>query len=109
MGTGNRVPSINMHEWLTRDTAVSVKGIPDMRPSFDEFTSVVAEAFMVEAGRLRRETTAQDVPGWDSVSHLVLIATIEESFQVRFAMADLQDLTNLGALYERLMRLSPAA
>ncbi|GMU55446.1 MAG: acyl carrier protein [Candidatus Xenobia bacterium] len=49
-------------------------------------------------------TTAQEVPGWDSLAHINLVAAVEEEFRIRFAMAELQKLQNVGemvALIER--------
>jgi acyl carrier protein len=78
------------------------------QPNFDEFAAVVAEVFLAERSQWTRATTAKDVDGWDSVSHLILIATIEEHYGVQFDLADLQNLADLGALHDKVAGLVAA-
>ena len=49
---------------------------------------------------LTPETTADDIDGWDSLSHMNLIAAVELTFKVRFALGELQKLKNVGMLVE---------
>lgn len=44
------------------------------------------------------ELTAKDVDGWDSLSHMMIITKIEEKFNIRFKLRDLNKLKNMGAL-----------
>ena len=43
-------------------------------------------------------TTANDVDGWDSLSHVNLIVTIETVFNIRFSQKELLTLKNVGDL-----------
>ena len=47
---------------------------------------------------LRPETTAPDVPGWDSLANVRFILAIEQAFKVRFAAAESARLKNVGEL-----------
>ena len=38
---------------------------------------------------ISRETTADDVEGWDSMAHINLIVAVEKQFGVKFAAAEL--------------------
>ncbi len=49
---------------------------------------------------LTPETTAADVDGWDSISHMQLIMSVEKSFGMRFSASDLAGLANVGDLLE---------
>jgi acyl carrier protein len=42
--------------------------------------------------------TTTDVAGWDSLSHMVIIAEIEKHFKVRFKLKEINGLTNMGSL-----------
>jgi len=42
------------------------------------------------------ETTAQDVPGWDSQAHITLIVAAEQRFGIRFRTAEFESLRNVG-------------
>ena len=47
---------------------------------------------------LAPETSAGDVPGWDSVSHITLVVAVEQRFGIRFNTADIEELRNVGDL-----------
>ncbi len=44
------------------------------------------------------ETTAKDVPGWDSLGQVNLMFAIEDQFGVQFAGNGLAEFPNVGAL-----------
>jgi len=46
------------------------------------------------------ETTARDVPGWDSLAHISLVVAVEQEFSIKFALAELQSLQNVGEMIE---------
>lgn len=47
---------------------------------------------------LRNETLAYQVPGWDSLSHVLILAAIEKEYRIRFKTAEILQLINLGDL-----------
>jgi acyl carrier protein len=47
---------------------------------------------------LAPETTANDVDGWNSLAHVRLILTVEETFQVSFTAAEVGRVKNVGEL-----------
>ena len=51
---------------------------------------------------LTDETTAADVPGWDSLEHINLMFALEEEFGVQFVGNELAELENIGALKRML-------
>ena len=55
---------------------------------------------------LADETTAADVPGWDSLNHITLIGTVEDEFDVKFAMKDVVGMKNVGELVDKIIELS---
>ena len=44
------------------------------------------------------DLTAKDVDGWDSLTHMAIIVAIEEKFNLKFKLKELNKLTNMGAL-----------
>ena len=46
------------------------------------------------------ETSARDVANWDSLNHVALIMELERSFDIKFALGDLQDLKNIASLIQ---------
>ena len=43
-------------------------------------------------------TTEKDVPGWDSIVHITLVIEVERQFNVKFQMAEIEKLRNVGDL-----------
>jgi acyl carrier protein len=52
-------------------------------------------------------TTAKDVPGWDSIVHITLVIEIECQFNVKFQMAEIEKLRNVGDLMAILAAKRP--
>lgn len=54
------------------------------------------------------DTTADQVPGWDSLSHLNIILAIEKEFNIRFKPYELLKLKNIGELQHLIdQKLNP--
>ena len=47
---------------------------------------------------LSDETTAADIPGWDSLTHINLMFGIEQTFGFQFAGNELAEFKNIGEL-----------
>ena len=67
-------------------------------PVHDELERLFRDVFGNEAIVLTEETTASDVPEWDSLGHVNLMFSIEERFGVRFRDNQLAEFANVGEL-----------
>jgi acyl carrier protein len=47
-------------------------------------------------------TTSAEVPGWDSLNHLRLVAAIEKEFAVRFATPQIADMHEVSHILRLL-------
>jgi len=47
---------------------------------------------------LTDHTTADDVDGWESITHMMIIEEIEKSFNIKFKLMDLMNMNNIGDL-----------
>jgi acyl carrier protein len=59
---------------------------------------VFRDVFNDEDLIISRETSAKDIPEWDSVMHVSLIVNIEKAFGVRFSSSEVSRLQNVGDL-----------
>ncbi|WP_448029743.1 acyl carrier protein [Bradyrhizobium liaoningense] len=55
-----------------------------------------------------REMQAKDVVGWDSLNHITLIMTLEETFKVKFSTREVMGFQNVGEMMDCLRGKLPA-
>lgn len=65
-------------------------------------SEIAADHFDLPGLRLTAETTAGDVPGWDSLAHIQLLMMIENAFGVRFKASEVSSFANVGQLADRI-------
>lgn len=53
------------------------------------------KAFGVDPQLVSLETTPSDVPAWDSVGHLELASSLEQSFGINLDVDDLMEMENV--------------
>lgn len=69
-----------------------------------QVNEVFREVFDDDELTVTPETTAADVPGWDSLMHVRLIIAVEKAFGVRFSSSEVASLKDVGDLIELLGR-----
>lgn len=74
----------------------------------ERLKKVILEELDLTDYELQPSTTADTVPGWDSLSHARIIAAVEREFDVEFAVMDLLRLKNVGDLQALVDRKSRA-
>jgi len=52
-------------------------------------------AFDIDPQSVTMETKAEDVPGWDSVGHLSLGGSLEETFEISLDVDDLMEMESV--------------
>jgi len=50
---------------------------------------------------------AKDVQGWDSLTHITLIMTLEDTFRVKFSTREVMGFQNVGEMLDCLQRKLP--
>lgn len=59
-----------------------------------------AEAVGVDATSDKSKIIYNEIPGWDSVAHMALVAALEESFDCMLDMDDIIDMSNYDKAVE---------
>jgi acyl carrier protein len=62
--------------------------------------AVMRETFDRDDLEVTRETTAQDVEEWDSLSHIELVVAIESAFAIKLRTGEIAGLKNVGQLHD---------
>ena len=53
---------------------------------------------------ISRQSSALNVPDWDSLAHINLITAVEHEFHVKFSLGELGDLKNVGDMIDLMER-----
>jgi len=61
-------------------------------------SEVFQDVFDEDEIQLTPELSAKDVDGWDSLTHIRLILTIEKAFKIKFSTSEVGKLQNVGDL-----------
>lgn len=67
------------------------------REEFDDDTLHVTDA-----------TTANDIEDWDSLEHINLVVAVEKRFHVKFTMAEVTGMKNVGEMVDILAERAKA-
>ena len=49
---------------------------------------------------ITKDTTADDIESWDSLTHVQLIVAVEKEFSVKFSTVEVMKLKNVGEFIE---------
>lgn len=71
---------------------------------FQKLNSVFQDVFDDDTIIVRDETTAADIEDWDSLEHINLMVAIEKDFGMRFNMAEVTGLKNVGEMVDVIMK-----
>jgi acyl carrier protein len=70
----------------------------------EKLTGIFRNVFDDEDIVIGPETTANDIDGWDSLSHINLIVAVETMFSIRFSQKELLTFKNVGDLHNSIER-----
>jgi acyl carrier protein len=59
---------------------------------------IFEDVFDEDTIKITPELSAKDVDGWDSLTHIRLILTIERAFKIKFSTSEIGRLENVGDL-----------
>jgi acyl carrier protein len=65
---------------------------------YARLTEIFQDVFDEDAIQLTPELSAKDVDGWDSLSHIRLILTVEKAFKIKLSTSEIGKLENVGDL-----------
>jgi len=68
----------------------------------DVLNDVFKEVFDDTSLTITRETTADNVDGWDSMTHILLISSIEEKFGIEFSQKEVIKFKTVGDLLDSI-------
>ena len=67
---------------------------------YDKLTGIFQDLFDDDSLQVTPELTAKDVDGWDSVSHIRMILTVEKAFKMKFSTTEVGRLKTVGDMVQ---------
>lgn len=72
----------------------------DKPETYERLTRIFHEVFNDDSIALRPDLRAVDVDGWDSLSHIRLVLSVQKAFGVKFSAGDIGRLKNVEDLVD---------
>ena len=63
----------------------------------------IFDDLLLDPTELKPETTAKDVPEWDSLMHISILVAVEKEFGVRFRVGEVEKTKNVGEFADLIM------
>jgi acyl carrier protein len=74
---------------------------------YEKLTAIFRDVFFEDDLVLSPETTAEDVDGWDSLTHIRLILAVSKGFGVKFSASEVGNLKNVGEFVDMIEKKAP--
>lgn len=68
----------------------------------NEISKVFADTLDEDKVTLTESSTADEVEGWDSLTHVQLVVAVERKFKVRFTAKEIQSWKNVGEMIDSI-------
>jgi acyl carrier protein len=65
-------------------------------------TKIVGEILDINPKKLDKNSSARNVPTWDSVNNLIIISEVEKEYTVKITISEVYKLKNLGDFFNLL-------
>jgi acyl carrier protein len=69
---------------------------------FQQLQDAIATTLKVPASKITETTKSEDLPAWDSLGHVNLMMTLEQTFDVFLDVEDFSKLNSVPAIVEYL-------
>ena len=70
----------------------------DQQQIYARLADIFEDVFDEDSITITPELSAKDVDGWDSLTHIRLVLTVEKAFKIKFSTSEVGKLQNVGDL-----------
>jgi acyl carrier protein len=74
---------------------------------WETLTQIFRDLFEDNELNVNPNTTAEDIDGWDSLTHIQLMVIVEQAFGTHFNTGEIANLANVGEMVELLVSRIP--
>ncbi|MES2851204.1 MAG: acyl carrier protein [Bacteroidota bacterium] len=68
----------------------------------EQISSVFSDTLDEDNVTLTENSTADDVEGWDSLTHVQLVVAVEKKFKIRFSAKEIQSWKNISEMIDSI-------
>jgi acyl carrier protein len=97
-----RVVCCMASQTLASYLVLNARGMSVQVSTIDKLTEIMRDVFDDDDIKPSEAMTADDVDGWDSLSHIRLMVSIERQFKIKFTNAEIERLLNVGDLLKAI-------
>lgn len=69
-----------------------------MNEIYERLNDIFRDVFDDDSLSVSPTTTAADIEDWDSLSHITLMAAVEDEFRMKFSMKEVVEMKNVGEM-----------
>ena len=69
-----------------------------MTEIYERLNNIFRDVFDDDSLSVTPATTAADIEDWDSLSHITLMAAVEDEFRMKFSMKEVVEMKNVGEM-----------
>lgn len=70
---------------------------------YEKLNEVFQDVFDDDSITVNADTTADDIEDWDSLEHINLVSAVEKEFGVKFTMAQVVGMKNVGEMVDVIL------
>jgi acyl carrier protein len=64
----------------------------------DKLKNIILKELSLKSFDFKDDTTANQVPGWDSFNHINIVLAVEEEYKIHFKGTEILKVKNVGEL-----------
>lgn len=64
----------------------------------ERIKKIIAETFRIKESEIRPETNMKDIDSWDSLTHMELIASLEDEYGIELTADEIMEMTDVGKI-----------
>ncbi len=69
---------------------------------FKKLNEVFCDVFDDPDIQVNDSTTSADIDGWESLTHITLISSVEDAFDISFSMKEVVKMKNVGEMADKI-------
>ena len=71
---------------------------------FEVVQDIFRDIFDEDSMVIENSTNSENIEDWDSLNHINLVSAIEKELEIRFALGELMELKDVGAMIDLILK-----